>query len=387
MDTGDAHRIRESKTGMKTLVLTPEVFATEGGISRILRLYIRALVEDASEEAKLEIVALKDSPADTQRLSEVTGSRSARIRGYQNQKLVFSIAALLAGASSDRILCGHLHQLVIAWAAQRLRPSLSYYLVAHGIEVWRPYSCAERIALRGAEKILCVSEYTRRQMLRFDPALEPRRLVLLPNTFDPRFQAEPVPSQTPFAAPRKPRILVVSRLSAGDPYKGVDTLIEAMPRVLLKYPEAQLRIVGDGSDRKRLEAIAKARNLEGTTQFCGILNDESLAKEYQECDLFALPSRKEGFGLVYLEAMSYGKPCIAARSGGAPEVVNNTVGVLVEYGNIEQIVVAISELIRRKRNEEKILARAREFNFSGFKIRLIRSLTPKTKSAAGNKSQ
>jgi glycosyltransferase involved in cell wall biosynthesis len=328
------------------------------------------LAEDASRDGTLEIVALKDRLADTQRLSEVTGSRPARIRGYNNQKLGFSLAAILAGARSDQILCGHLHQLVIAWAAQRLRPSLSYYLVAHGIEVWRPYSSAERIALRGAENILCVSEYTRRQMLRFDPALEPKRLVLLPNTFDPRFQAEPVPSQTALAASRKLRILVVSRLSAGDPYKGVDTMIEAMPRVLRSYPNAQLRVVGDGSDRTRLETLAASRNLGDAVHFCGLVNDYRLATEYQMCDLFGLPSRKEGFGLVYLEAMNYGKPCIAARSGGAPEVVTDAVGALVDYGNTEQIAVAISDLIRRRRAPKAILERAGLFSYDKFKLNL-----------------
>jgi phosphatidylinositol alpha-1,6-mannosyltransferase len=352
---------------MKTLVITPEVFASEGGISRILRLYIRALSEDCAEDATLEIVSLKDTRADIGRMPEATGPCRVRIRGYNDHKITFSVAALLEGTKSDRILCGHLHQLVIAWAAKRLRPALSYYLVAHGIEVWRPYSWAERRALRDAEKIFCVSEYTRRQMLRFDAALDPRRLVLLHNTFDPRFKPNQWGKSDSSESRRHPRILVVSRLSAGDPYKGVDLMIEAMPRVLLSFPEAQLRIVGDGTDKRRLEDITATKNLKSAVHFCGILDDESLAKEYQECDLFALPSRKEGFGLVYLEAMSYGKPCIAARAGGAPEVVNKTVGVLVEYGNTEQIVVAVSEIARRKISEDIISARARKFSFSRFK--------------------
>lgn len=355
---------------MKTLVITPEMFATEGGISRILRLYIRALAEDCPADATLEIVALKDTLADVRRMPKAMEPRTLQIRGYNNHKIAFSVAALLAGLRSDRILCGHLHQLVIAWTAKRLRPPLSYYLVAHGIEVWRPYSWAERQALRGAKKILCVSEYTRRQMLRFDPALDPKRLVVLPNTFDPRFKPNQGVKPDSCDAGRHPIILVVSRLSAGDPYKGVDLMIEAMPRVLLRYPEAQLRIVGHGTDRERLETIAEAANLRSAVHFCGILDDESLAKEYQQCDLFALPSRKEGFGLVYLEAMSYGKPCIAARSGGAPEVVNEAVGVLVDYGNTEQIVVAISEIVRRKGDEDVISARAQDFGFHRFQRNL-----------------
>ena len=359
---------------MNTLVLTPEVFATEGGISRILRLYIRALAEDLSGDAKLEIVALKDQSADTKRITELTASHPIRIRGYNNHKLRFSFGALLAGARSDCILCGHLHQLVLAWAAKLIKPSLSYYLVAHGIEVWRPYSWAERIALRGAEKILCVSEYTRRQMLRFEPRLDPKRLVVLPNTFDPRFKSTANSPQGSFLARKHPRILVVSRLTAGDPYKGVDTMIEAMPRILGRNHAAQLRIVGDGTDRARLEAIASDRHLGDAVQFCGLVDDNTLGAEYESCDIFALPSRKEGFGLVYLEAMSYGKPCIAARSGGAPEVVNDQVGALVDYANTEQIAVAVADLVRRPRDTGKILAQAKDFSFKTFQARLTEHL-------------
>jgi glycosyltransferase involved in cell wall biosynthesis len=147
-------------------------------------------------------------------------------------------------------------------------------------------------------------------------------------------------------------------------------MIEAMPRVLIGYPKAQLRIVGDGSDRQRLQALAAERNLGDAIHFCGLVDDDRLATEYQNCDLFGLPSRKEGFGLVYLEAMNYGKPCIAARSGGAPEVVTDAVGALVDYGNTEQIAVAISDLIRRPRETKAVHSRADRFSYQSFKVLL-----------------
>jgi len=355
---------------MTTLVISPEVFATEGGISRILRLYIRALAEGAARGDRLEIIALKDQANDAQRLGGILVEGSVCFRGHRNDKLSFAVDALIAGSRADRIVCGHLHQLIVAWMSKRLRPSLCYYLVAHGIEVWRPYSWEERLAIRGAEKIFCVSEYTRRQMLRFAPRLDPKRLVVLHNTIDPRFKFLPSESLAPIARLRSPRILVVSRLSSGDPYKGVDTMIEAMPRVLARHPAAQLRIVGDGTDRTRLEALAGIRQLGDAVHFCGLIDDEALAHEYQNCDYFGLPSRKEGFGLVYLEAMSYGKPCIAARAGGAPEVVTNEVGVLVEYGNADQIASSISDLIRRPRASEAILKHAAKFSFPNFRENL-----------------
>jgi glycosyltransferase involved in cell wall biosynthesis len=148
-----------------------------------------------------------------------------------------------------------------------------------------------------------------------------------------------------------------------------------MPAVLRQFSTAQLRIVGGGDDLPRLEAIVNELGLGEAVHFTGIIEDEQLRREYQECDIFALPSRKEGFGLVYLEAMSYGKPCLAARAGGAPEVVNRDVGVLVEYANTEQIAVAVSDLIRHPRDPQVIRRHKESFCMASFRSRLIAALS------------
>jgi phosphatidylinositol alpha-1,6-mannosyltransferase len=227
----------------------------------------------------------------------------------------------------------------------------------------------ERRALSGAHRILCVSEYTRRQLLRFHPKLAPERLVVLPNTLDPFFTTSPatVPTGTPFAGPR---ILTVSRLTAADRYKGIDTLIEALPILRRVCPFALLRVVGDGDDLPRLRALAAARGIAGAVEFTGSISDEALRAEYATCELFALPSRKEGFGLVYLEAMTHGKPCVGARAGGVPEVVNDDVGQLVEYGNVPELAAALADLTRHPVDSEVVRRHAASFAFPAFQARL-----------------
>ena len=164
---------------------------------------------------------------------------------------------------------------------------------AHGIEVWRPYTWLEKSALSGARRILCISEYTRHQVLRFHPALPATQATVVPNTLDPYISAREnvTPTTTPFATPR---LLTVSRLLSTDTYKGVDTLIEAMPLVRRAFPFARLRIVGTGDDAPRLTALAARLGVTGAVNFLGSVSDEILRAEYAACDLFALPSRKEG---------------------------------------------------------------------------------------------
>lgn len=353
---------------MKTILICPDLFNAEGGIARIMRLYLRALCERAAPGDKVGCVALMDSGDTSARVKMLLGDLPVHIENCERSRIGFLFVVLMRSSGSRSIVCGHLHQLIIARLAQVFNSRLDYYLVAHGIEVWRPYTLLERAALRGARRIFCVSEYTRRQMLRFDTSLAPERLVVLPNTFDPGFR--PALGTAPQSATRRPRILVVSRLVKSDPYKGVDLMIEAMPEILRQFPNAQLRIVGGGDARPDLETLTRQRSLGDAVNFLGPIDDSALRDEYQSCDLFALPSRKEGFGLVYLEAMSYGKPCLAARAGGAPEVVDDQVGALVEYGNVEEIAVAVASLLRHPRNPELIAARVAQFSYANFSAKL-----------------
>ena len=171
-----------------------------------------------------------------------------------------------------------------------------------------------------------------------------------------------------------PRILTVSRLSAADNYKGVDTLIEAMPLIRKKYPLALLRVVGKGDDLPRLRSLAASLSVDKVVEFTGAIDDSTLRAEYETCDLFALPSRKEGFGLVFLEAMARGKPCIGARAGGVPEVINDEVGRLVEYGDIPNLVAAVSDLMRHPRDSEIVRRHAASFAFPVFQQGLAAAL-------------
>jgi glycosyltransferase involved in cell wall biosynthesis len=274
--------------------------------------------------------------------------------------------ALRMSRGCSRLVCGHVALLPAAWLARRLNPALEYYLVAHGIEVWRPFSFAERIGLGGAKRIFCVSEFTRRELLRRRP-LPPGRAVVLSNALDPRIEIAP---GSPLSA-CPPVILSVSRLSSEDRYKGLDHLIAAMPAIREAEPGACLRIAGHGDDSRRLQEIAlKSGLLNGAVKFLGFLEDKALAAEMSACRLFALPSRDEGFGLVFLEAMAHGRPCLGANAGGTPEVIAGDTGVLVEFGDVPGIARACAGALRRAWDQDAILERAREYSYPQFKQRL-----------------
>jgi phosphatidylinositol alpha-1,6-mannosyltransferase len=152
----------------------------------------------------------------------------------------------------------------------------------------------------------------------------------------------------------------------------MDTLITALPKMLPRWPELQLVAVGEGDDRQWLEDMAQENGVRMHVHFLSGLSYAQLAACYSACEIFALPSRGEGFGLVYLEAMACGKPVIGGAHGGAPEVIEDgKTGYLVHHGDTVQLATSIETLLANpemacemgKRGKERV---EHEFRFNIF---------------------
>ena len=133
--------------------------------------------------------------------------------------------------------------------------------------------------------------------------------------------------------------------------KGFDTLIKAFSK---KFRNENVRLVigGDGCQREWLEGIAKSEGVEKKVTFVGALSREEVANWMNKCDAFVLPSRYETFGVVYIEALASGKPVIGTFNGGAEDIVNQDVGILVEIDNVKKLSNAM-EYIRKNNKEYK----------------------------------
>jgi Glycosyltransferase len=208
-----------------------------------------------------------------------------------------------------------------------------------------------------------------------DQGVEPEKVRVLPWALDPQFEALAAnagKNKVPAAFPRGPVVLTVGRWRADERYKGMDTLITALPRLLPRWPELQLVAVGDGDDRLWLADLAEETGVERHVHFLSGLSYEELAACYAHCEMFALPSRGEGFGLVYLEAMASGKPVIGGAHGGAPEVIEDgKTGYLVPHGDAAQLATAIETLLSDASLREEMGRRGKqrvenEFRFTVF---------------------
>jgi len=231
------------------------------------------------------------------------------------------------------------------------------------VEVWEPLSILRRGALRNADLVIAPTNDTANHVATQQDV--PReRIRVLPWALDPQFEAllagEPAPA-LPANFPSGRIILTVGRWCADERYKGMDTLITALPRLLMEWPDVQLVAVGEGDDQEWLEQMADGRGVRRRVHFLSGLSYAEIAACYQACEIFALPSRGEGFGLVYLEAMACGKPVIGGAHGGAPEVIDDgKTGYLVQHGDTGQLATSLEALLANPELGREMGARGRE---------------------------
>jgi glycosyltransferase involved in cell wall biosynthesis len=215
--------------------------------------------------------------------------------------------------------------------------------MAHGVEVWKRLDTMTGFGARFASEFWCVSEFTARQLWRYN-RLAGTPAFVLPNALE----EDPPAARSLESGP--PTLLSVCRLDTSERYKGVDAALRAHALLLSEMPELRFRVVGEGTDVARLKQMVSDLGTGDRVTFLGRLSAADLAREYSRCTIFVLPSRKEGFGIVFLEAMARSKPVVALRSGGTPEVViEGETGILVEPDSLGGLYEALRRLLQ---NEE-----------------------------------
>lgn len=212
-----------------------------------------------------------------------------------------------------------------------------YLIPLYGIEVWRPLSRDRRKALANATVRFAISRHTLDRALPFCPDLA--GTAVLPLALEEREPAGEADAAL-LARAGKGFLLIVGRMASGERYKGHDQVLAALP------PNARLVVAGDGDDRPRLEAKAAELRVADRVFFTGFVSEATLAELYRRCAALVMPSRGEGFGLVYLEAMRAGKPCVAARGSAAEEVVmDGATGALVDPDDRQELARALADLL------------------------------------------
>jgi teichuronic acid biosynthesis glycosyltransferase TuaC len=250
--------------------------------------------------------------------------------------------------------CGHAAMLL----SQEL--NIPYVVSVHGLDAFatlqggRSARWCRRISqrvYRSSRRVVCVSERVREEVLAgTGPSC---RTSVVYNGVDPDLFS---PAAQLSSDPLK--ILSVGNLIST---KGHDLLVRAMAAVVPEFPMLSLEIIGEGGERARLEALAKKLQIRERVHFLGRRSRSEVSAAMRQCTLFTLPSRYEGLGCVYLEAMSSGKPVIGCRGQGIAEVIlHGRNGFLVGPDNERELTLALSMLLRDENRRNNLGRAARD---------------------------
>ncbi len=321
----------------RVIVCALATYSKIGGLQnfnqRILRNLARRSVE-ANESPALGIL-LGDGAAA---LPSIDGLEFAAPRS-ELEFLATALWASLTGASA-LVLC-HINLLPLAIMVRLFRPRLPIILFVHGCEAWkkRPSQRLYENWLIGAvTRIVSVSRFTADRMAR-EYGIAPDKFRFLPNAVDPLlddadFEPEPF------------TILTVARLDAGERQKNVHEVIAAVAQLRQRLPGVRYEVIGGGALLPELQALAATLGISGAVTFSGEVGNRALQEAYARAAVFAMPSDKEGFGIVYLEAWQYARPVICSTQGAASEIVSDGVdGFVVDPTNIALLTDRLHQLL------------------------------------------
>jgi glycosyltransferase involved in cell wall biosynthesis len=224
-----------------------------------------------------------------------------------------------------------------------------YAVVAHGIEVWGKWSRAMAKGMAGAAKVLAVSEFTRSSIQSHLNGECPPTEVF-PNTFDSgRFHPggpDPEVRRRLGVSDSACVMLTVSRVSKSEERKGYRQVLGLLPELTREFPDLVWVLAGKGNDLEDVRQEAARLGVAGQCRFPGFVADEDLPSLYRAADCFVLPSRKEGFGIVFLEAVASGLPAIGGNLDGSVDALDHgKLGLLINPDDSNELRQAIRTVL------------------------------------------
>jgi phosphatidylinositol alpha-1,6-mannosyltransferase len=333
--------------------------AGNGGIARVARLMDRVLAEEvAAGRLKAQAASYLDDNLPDLHLPVFTARGSKPRFVWEVHKAALSFDHFLYDSLS--MVRAHCRLPLLR------RPSLSWIC---GIEVWENAPPPRIPHARRTDVLVSISDYTRERADRLYGGFARAQVCWLGTETD---DITPLPS----LGDRRPTVLILGRMDELN-YKGHNELIDCWPKVVSAVRDARLLIVGSGPNQGELRRRAAASSAAEAIVFTGFVPEEDMPKIWAETTVFAMPSRGEGFGLVYIEAMRQGLPVVASIHDAAPEVnLEGTTGYNVDLNEADQLPERLIHLLKNP-DQAAILGRNGQkrwrdyFAYSAFKKRFL----------------
>jgi glycosyltransferase involved in cell wall biosynthesis len=337
------------KTKINQVFVFLEVFEREGGIQSYAKDIFQAYLA-FDEPFYAEVFLLRDShsssnPFESDRLKfHYFKSQSPQLGRV---RITMALLSHLLRQRPGHVFCGHVNLApLVGMLCQPL--GIPYTVMTHGKEVWEALPTLHKSSLQKATQIWTVSRYTR-QVACTANNLDPSKVKLLPcavngHNFTPGTKSTVLLERYGLTGAKV--LMTVARLWSGDIYKGVDITIQALPRIAEVFPEVKYLVIGRGDDQPRLVKLAQDFGVGDRVIFAGFIPTQELVEYYRLADAYVMPSH-EGFGIVYLEAMSCGIPVLSGDADGSAEPLQDgKLGWRVPHRDPDAVATACIEILQ-----------------------------------------
>jgi glycosyltransferase involved in cell wall biosynthesis len=368
---------------MKILFLYLKAFSSVGGIEKYNRVFIKSLCELFQEESSdLEILSLYDKNPDPRYYLR------SKLSHCNSSKSKFLVQSLIKAFKSDVIILSHINLSIVGMIVKKFLTNKKVFILTYGIDAWNNQSWINKFALESADKIFTISNYTKSRIVRSFNISE-EKISILPCALDPYFieyEASIKPEDAPNIINKikdNKIILTVARLNISEKFKGHDNVISALPKVIKVIPNLKYVIVGkgDASELTRIRKLISDLNLDNHVVIAGYIRDDELPYFYLNSDVFVMTSKKEGFGIVYLESLYCGTPVIAGNKDGSFDALQGgRLGFLIDPDDIDEIADTILNVLNKK-VDQKLISPAylkkevySNFNYDIFRTNLKNSI-------------
>jgi len=320
-------------------------FSKTGGIEKVNKTILRSLSENSNGNEVAEGISLYDKQVDSRYFSKL------RFKGFGGNKRSYVIHFLKCKIPWNKVIIGHINLLPIVLVLKWRKPSIQIIFVVHGIEVWSKFNLFTKYLINYTDRIISVSEYTKQKLVEINK-IDPTKIFVLANSLDPFFKRIYSFEKPSYLLERyklkaeEKIVLSFTRVCKQDRYKGYIQVIESIARLKSRMPNILYLICGNITKDEHLflQQIIEELNIVNHVRFLGFIQDDELQDHFLLADVFALPSKKEGFGLVFIEAAAMGLPVIAGNEDASFEaLLYGRIGTVVNVDNIESIESAIEQ--------------------------------------------
>lgn len=332
------------------MLFTLQTFSSTGGIQKMTRTLAHSLNHIAAKNAwDFNMYSAYD--ANYHLMQQYLSAE--KFRGFNANKSAFVIQAVKQGIKADVVILTHINLALVGLIIKKISPKTKVWLIAHGIEVWRQLSFFQNTFLKHCDKIICVSNFTKQQMISRHN-IDQERCAILNNAVDP-FMQLPTSFIKPQhllnkynLSPNNPVIYTLTRLANSEQYKGHDQVIKVLGRLKAKYPGIKYVLSGqyDANEEIRIKNMVEAEGVQDDVILTGFIDEKDIPDHFLLADVFVLPSKKEGFGIVFIEALSCGLPVICGNADGSIDAIRNgELGQAVNADNLYELEIAISNAL------------------------------------------